>query len=74
MTSSRLYDEQTETGLGKITKASVFRLKRQHIYIYAHTYIFYGSLQFSFCSERMEVAIFQQTSISLLKTATENLS
>jgi hypothetical protein len=34
-----LQNEQTENGLGKIAWASVFRLKRQHIYIHSFRYI-----------------------------------
>jgi hypothetical protein len=34
------HDEQTVNGLRKISWASVFCLKRQHIYIYIYTYLY----------------------------------
>jgi hypothetical protein len=42
MTNFRLHDEQTVNGLRKIAWASVFLLKRQHIYIdvYIEIYIY----------------------------------
>ncbi len=41
MTNFHLLDEQTVNGLGKIAWASIFHLKRQHIYMYIVPFSFY---------------------------------